>query len=54
MEATEILDEADIVFSDSAASRVAQLIKEEKKSRIKAASIYYWGRMLWFFLWFHF
>lgn len=30
MEAIEILDEADIVFSDSAASRVAQLIKEEK------------------------
>ena len=30
MEATEITDEADIIFSDSAAGRVAQLIKEEK------------------------
>ena len=29
MEATEITDEADIIFSDSAAGRVAQLIKEE-------------------------
>ena len=34
MEATEILDEADIVFSDSAASRVAQLIKEEKNPEL--------------------
>lgn len=35
MEATEILDEADIVFSDSAASRVAQLIKEEKNPDLR-------------------
>ena len=35
MEATEILDEADIVFSDSAASRVAQLIKEEKNPELR-------------------
>ena len=35
MEATEITDEADIIFSDSAASRVAQLIKEEKNSELR-------------------
>ena len=35
MEATEINDEADIIFSDSAASRVAQLIKEEKNSELR-------------------
>ena len=35
MEAIEILDEADIVFSDSAANRVAQLIKEEKNPGLR-------------------
>ena len=35
MEAIEILDEADIVFSDSAANRVAQLIKEEKNPDLR-------------------
>ena len=35
MEATEITDEADIIFSDSAAGRVAQLIKEEKNSGLR-------------------
>ena len=35
MEATEIHDEADIVFSDSAANRVAQLIKEEKNPDLR-------------------
>lgn len=35
MVATEIQDEADIVFSDSAASRVAQLIKEEENSSLR-------------------
>jgi len=35
MEATEVTDEADIIFSDSAASRVAQLIKEEKNSELR-------------------
>ena len=35
MEASEINDEADIIFSDSAASRVAQLIKEEKNSELR-------------------
>ena len=35
MEATEITDEADIIFSDSAAGRVAQLIKEEKNSELR-------------------
>ena len=35
MEATEIHDEADIVFSDSAANRVAQLIKEEKNPGLR-------------------
>ena len=35
LEATEITDEADIIFSDSAASRVAQLIKEEKNSELR-------------------
>ena len=35
MEATEITDEADIIFSDSAAGRVAQLIKEEKNPELR-------------------
>jgi len=35
MVATEIQDEADIVFSDSAANRVAQLIKEEKNPSLR-------------------
>ncbi len=35
MVATEIQDKADIVFSDSAASRVAQLIKEEKNPSLR-------------------
>jgi iron-sulfur cluster insertion protein len=35
MVAAEIQDEADIVFSDSAASRVAQLIKEEKNPALR-------------------
>jgi len=35
MEAIEITDEADIIFSDSAASRVAQLIKEEKNPELR-------------------
>ena len=35
MEATEITDEADIIFSDGAASRVAQLIKEEKNPELR-------------------
>ena len=35
MVATEIHDKADIVFSDSAASRVAQLIKEEKNPSLR-------------------
>ena len=35
MEATEITDEADIIFSDSAASRVAQLIREEKNPELR-------------------
>ena len=35
MEATEINDEADIFFSDSAAGRVAQLIKEEKTPELR-------------------
>ena len=35
MEASEINDDADIIFSDSAASRVAQLIKEEKNSELR-------------------
>jgi len=51
MEATEITDEADIIFSDSAASRVAQLIKEEKKLRIKITCLYHWWRMFRIFLW---
>ena len=34
-EITEITDEADIIFSDSAAGRVAQLIKEEKNSGLR-------------------
>ena len=38
MEATEIIDEADIIFSDSAASRVAQLIKEEKNPELRPVS----------------
>ena len=33
--AVEIQDEADIVFSDSAATRVAQLIKEEKNPALR-------------------
>jgi len=35
MEAIEISDEADIIFSDSAAGRVEQLIKEEKNSGLR-------------------
>ena len=35
MDAAEIQDEADIIFSDSAASRVAQLIKEEKNPALR-------------------
>lgn len=35
MNTTEIIDEADITFSDSAANRVAQLIKEEKNSDLR-------------------
>ena len=35
MSITEIIDEAEITFSDSAASRVAQLIKEEKNPDLK-------------------
>ena len=35
MVTAEIQDEADIVFSDSAASRVAQLIKEEKNPALR-------------------
>ena len=35
MLASEIQDEADIVFSDSAANRVAQLIKEEKNPALR-------------------
>ena len=35
MEAAEIQDEADIIFSDSAASRVAQLIKEEENPALR-------------------
>ena len=35
MDAVEIQDEADIIFSDSAASRVAQLIKEEKNPALR-------------------
>tara|TARA_B110000008_G_scaffold57168_1_gene56687 strand:- start:222 stop:575 length:354 start_codon:yes stop_codon:yes gene_type:complete len=35
MLASEIKDEADIVFSDSAANRVAQLIKEEKNPALR-------------------
>ena len=35
MDAAEIQDEADIIFSDSAANRVAQLIKEEKNPALR-------------------
>ena len=35
MSTAEIIDEADITFSDSAANRVAQLIKEEKNSDLR-------------------
>ena len=35
MNTTEIIDEAEITFSDSAANRVAQLIKEEKNPSLK-------------------
>ena len=35
MNATEIIDEAEITFSDSAANRVSQLIKEEKNPDLK-------------------
>ncbi|MCS5592590.1 MAG: iron-sulfur cluster insertion protein ErpA [Gammaproteobacteria bacterium] len=35
MNTTEIIDEADITFSDSAANRVAQLIKEEKNPGLR-------------------
>ena len=35
MNTTEIIDEAEITFSDSAANRVAQLIKEEKNPGLK-------------------
>ena len=35
MNTTEIIDEADITFSDSAANRVAQLIKEEKNPDLR-------------------
>ena len=35
MSAAEIQDEADIIFSDSAASRVKQLIKEEKNPALR-------------------
>ena len=35
MSTAEIIDEAEITFSDSAANRVAQLIKEEKNSDLR-------------------
>jgi len=35
MVASEITDEADIIFSDSAATRVAQLIREEKNPELR-------------------
>jgi len=35
MNAEEIIDEAEITFSDSAANRVAQLIKEEKNPGLR-------------------
>ena len=35
METAEILEDADIVFSNNAATKVAQLISEEKNSKLR-------------------
>jgi iron-sulfur cluster insertion protein len=50
MTTTEIIDEADITFSDSAANRVAQLIKEEKNPGLRLRVYITGGGLYGFFI----
>ena len=50
MQAEQVLEEADIIFSDSAAKKVADLIQEEKKRKFKTTRLHYRRWLFRFFL----